>query len=804
MQAGSNLNRLVNYKILIDNNSNNYNYILKYACNLVINYFIQKLYYTGGMTKPNHVSSIIKQLLMILLLLLVRFSTITLCEKKHLNFLILVPWPDSREHANWDVGLELIPGGRMAAKEINSRSDVLNGYDIRIIEAGHDACGLVEHSLGLVNLVYFGVNQKYNVTGVLGLFCSPSTVALSSIASNAGICMIQLSASNSPVFNERIDQFPHLWRFLESASVYANMMIHLMQKYKWSRIAIVSNQESVFYDGIAASLVSQLRQKQIHPVYQGHLIKLIDEFQSQVLLDLSKTNARIIFVAAQDIQVASMLCEAYDKGMLYPNYLWIIADWKLRSLIDSGGCNENVLREALEGCILSNFNLLPPNGTQISDLSLYSYDAYLQEYYSELENVKLDYQDLINKTNTTVSEDVDYSSILYDQVWAFSLALNASLPDLEDRNISLQDYHIGQPQITRIIENNLKKLNFRGVSGHVKFNEFREVYTPINVYQIQNRTSVLVGVDIIFNNSSSVKPIGLSFRDELDDDIPVLYQTVPYFVTAVLLVSLTLLLIFTTAILILVIKYRNFKEIKAISVKVSMLMFLACHFCILGMAVIILLTSIELSNVPYSFLCNLEYCIIINSCIMLFGTLYIKMERVHSIFYNKSLKIYNWKYSNQALYLKAIGLCLIGALLFVIAISIKPVYQDFFTAIRPHGSITATFKYPFCQFKPETLYILYLFYPYLGMFLLLILYLSSKTKNIKTKEFKNTKVVNFFLTITVVVLSISIPFKVAFFVGNKYVLYLNVVNFYSMFLIVLFAQLMLFVPSVLNALKKRN
>ena len=730
---------------------------------------------------------------------------ISYCERTVLNFLVLVPWPDSREHANWDVGLDLIPGGRMAAKEINSRSNILEDYDVRIIEAGHDACGLIEHSLGLINSVNFGVNpQKYNITGVLGLFCSPSTFALSAIASNAEISIIQLSASNSPIFDERIDQFPHLWRFLESATAYANMMIHLMEEYDWSRIAIVSNQESIFYDGIATSLVNKLKQKQIQPVYQGHLIRLIDEFQSQVLLDIIKANARIIFVAAQNVQIASMLCEAYDKGMVYPNYLWIIADWKLNSLIESGGCNENVLRKVLNGCILSNFNLSPINATQTLELPGYTYNTFLQNYYRELENVKLDYKQLINKTNTIVFGDPEYSSILYDQVWAFSLALNSSLCALDEANISLHDYHFGQPQATRIIENNLKKLNFRGASGYVKFNEFREVHTSINLYQIQNGTSVLVGVNIVFNSSlSAVIPIGLNFSKELDDDIPVFYQTVPLYVTAILSLSVIILLLFTTPILILVIKFRNFQAIKASSVKVSMLMFLAFYTYILGMVVIILLTTVKLTYISYSFLCNVECCIIVNSSILLFGTLYIKMERIYHIFHNKSLKIYSWTYNNWVLYLKAIAMCLVGTVLFGVAISIKPIHQEFFSDTRPHRTIEANFQYPFCQIEQKAKYILYLFYLYLGLFLLLILYLSSKTKNIKTKEFKNTKVVNFFLTITVIVLSISIPFKEVFFVGNEYVLYLNVVNFYSMFIIVLSAQVMLFVPNILNALKKK-
>ena len=358
-----------------------------------------------------------KKIMILRLYLLWSSFVMLICRGTTVNILALVPWPDTREHANFDIGLELIPGGRMAAAEINNRSDILKGYRVNVIEAGHDACGVVEHTLGLLNLVHFGVNplRDTNAVAVVGLYCSSSTIALSSIANR--IDLVQLSASNSPVFNEDKDKFPHLWRFLESASVYASMMIHLMQEYDWSRIAIISNQESVFYDGIARTLVDQLWEtKRIRPIYQGQLIKLVSKIESQVLENLVTAEARIVFIAAEDVQIASLLCKAFEQNMFYPNYLWIIADWTLDSLINSGGgCNEEILKKVLEQCILSGFSLTPLDKTEILDLSQYSYETFLRNYYEELEIVKQDYKDLIVETQTNVAGDPEYSSLLYDQ-----------------------------------------------------------------------------------------------------------------------------------------------------------------------------------------------------------------------------------------------------------------------------------------------------------------------------------------------------------------------------------------------------
>ena len=78
-----------------------------------------------------------------------------------------------------------------------------------------------------------------------------------------------------------------------------------------------------------------------------------------------------------------------------------------------------------------------------------------------------------------------FESYLYVQVWALSLALSKSLPLLANRNLSIDNYTIGQHEITDVIEQQLAKLSYQGASGWIEFNEHRTISTPQHVVEQQ-------------------------------------------------------------------------------------------------------------------------------------------------------------------------------------------------------------------------------------------------------------------------------------------------------------------------------
>ena len=93
-----------------------------------------------------------------------------------------------------------------------------------------------------------------------------------------------------------------------------------------------------------------------------------------------------------------------------------------------------------------------------------------------------------------IISEVVSGSYYYDQVWALALALNKSLPVLKNKNLSIDNYTIGKPEITNVIEEQMANLSFRGAGGLVEFNQYRSVSTPVQIIWFIGETERNVGV----------------------------------------------------------------------------------------------------------------------------------------------------------------------------------------------------------------------------------------------------------------------------------------------------------------------
>ena len=111
-------------------------------------------------------------------------------------------------------------------------------------------------------------------------------------------------------------------------------------------------------------------------------------------------------------------------------------------------------------------------------------------------------------------------------MWTFALALNKSLPELEANNISIQDYGFGQPKVTKILEDQLSKISFRGASGHVKFGKDLEVETPIDIFHVSNGEITATRKRINFGNYSGL--LGFNFDSSPDDEVPYIKLLILY------------------------------------------------------------------------------------------------------------------------------------------------------------------------------------------------------------------------------------------------------------------------------------
>ena len=101
-----------------------------------------------------------------------------------LYLLNVLPYPDDRPFAGLDRGFELLSAGDLAIEQINNRSDILPGYQLELVDIESEACGISTTNTGYVNVYRHLVQPDSLVVGMVGLFCSSITAAISPLASH--------------------------------------------------------------------------------------------------------------------------------------------------------------------------------------------------------------------------------------------------------------------------------------------------------------------------------------------------------------------------------------------------------------------------------------------------------------------------------------------------------------------------------------------------------------------------------------------------------------------------------------------
>ena len=704
---------------------------------------------------------------LLLLALLCGICACGLATSTPVKLLVLVAWPSDRSRDD-AAGLDLLTGGRVAVNEINNQTALLKDYHIELLvpEYGHEACDVAETSQGLVNFVQHSIYPPGQVLAVLGLYCSTSTKEISSLASHESVQLIQLSAANSLMLHP-VGYPQHLWNFL-SMNVYANMMVNLMDQFTWNEISIIYSHHNYFYGEIILDMLTS----------DNILFSFSAErrFHNSTLNQIREGGGRIIFVAADSTETSALLCRAAERGMLYPDYMWIVADHSLPYLENANQCDTSLLHLALNGSLLSHFSLEPQDKT-VTLVNGDTYSTYESNYYKELDIVAEEY-------NQTLSGDHQYAGLLYDQVWGFALALNSSLPELSRHNLSVSDIgSLGYSKAKEILEKELSYLDYRGASGHIRFSKKQEVSTTIDMYQIINGKQKSVGnCTVAIENSSNLYCI-----ITLTETPPSIEFDKVYFrlsqTSVIALTVFTVLLVFViTVVLVLFLYYRNRPEIKATSLKLSILQFVACYILCIEMYV----------RVAKGMNHHIVYCYVLpvltfNGINIFLVTLFLKILRVYRIFHNKSLKRLNWKYSNCFLIFCSIVLSVLPNVLFVFWYWFDP------KILQENSQFTTDSSTRYIQValqctsaKNEYLNILVLVpYIYISFFAFGNVLLATWNTKIYS-NFKDTKKVNLVVAVLFIA-TVSVSVILAFLpISFELAIYYYIANFvYSYIVIIL-------------------
>ena len=630
-----------------------------------------------------------------------------------LRLLIALNVQGGPEVPRWDRGLEILPAAHLAVDKVNGDPSILPGYQLEPIQVDTGTCRTNGfQSEALINFFHQIVQEESHIVGAVGLFCTGVTQLLSPLAGHQGISLVQISGSASPLLRNQ-ERYPYLWHMIPSSAVYVDTVLEMMDAFDWRNIAVIgANGGSYFHT--AEELALKVSRNDSRSVTW-----ISDEQVSFTLRDLQQSGKRIVFASVETKVAVRMICLAYQEGVVWPNYTWIFPDHHIEDLLLHAGdmCNITVLKHALER-------------------------VYFLQYHFNSSDTQY----------STILTPNPYTYAMHDSIQALALALNATMDHLQAINSSLEDYHLGSPDITDMIERELMTLSFNGALGYVQFDTSkREWQTTVDILQIRNRTAIQVGT----YNPTSGQLVDEDINPIQDVDIPrIIRSSVTLPVSVILLTVDGVCIILTTVMLVLFVLHRKSAEIRASSLKLSLFTFVGCYLLFFAS---LLSTVLDLTNSVGPFPCTTATCCAILGINFVYGTVLVGMLRVYRIFgYNGRMGKKRWSdWSLCIVVLIIVGsvgiLLLVWSLVDVFTIREVDVDTDQ-AGTQPYIEVML-----FCYSDYLEVWFT-LSFSEVGILILVVAFLAFKTRKIRLKQFKDTKKVNVYIFMTILLICLAIPF----------------------------------------------
>ena len=711
-----------------------------------------------------------------------------------LYLLNVQPYPDESEFSGFDRGLNLIPAAHLAAEEINNRSDILTGHHLEVIDIEAEACGRSVITKGLVNL-YGELLNRDCIVGVMGFPCSTSTNLLAPIVGHPGVGYITLANSASPT-HRNITKYPNLFHSISSASVHNTVIISLMQMFNWKKIGVVFDSLNVFFKSTATDFIQRTHnQSEVELTTTIALIDMPSKSDiNKAFNTINSEEARISYWLGNEAQYALFLCEAYQRKFIWPGYVYILRyspDIITNILKASTSCSNDEIFRAMEGAFLVDYRLYVDDDTEL--FSGWNYGQFRLRYADSLINEFTDQIDR-NKTEST------YANSMYDQVWAFALAINASLPSIYSQNLSFLDYTLTNTEtISNIIKREVLDLSFQGASGHIQFIENQEVPSFVNILQIQNGTFQLIAIYDPF--SKFIIPNEHYPKNIPPDTFDTVYNLLPLWIGVCIFIIQSALFCLITMNMVLLSFWRNECEIKATSYLLSILLTSSCYLLTIGPVIQTVYRIIIIHNTTlHTVLCNVSLWSTALGLDLILATLLFRLFRVVHVFkpFQKSHK----HLSDMYIILYVLLTCSAKVLILIIWSIVDPYRSQ---AVRKYDSTTTPPVYratTMCHCNQIGVWYA-ISYFYSVILLMFVVFFAIHTRQIKRNAFKDTKKVNLFVFLVIITLSITSSLVIIFIKINIQigVIVSEWIGFLS---VPLLCQVCLIVPKVLPLTVKKN
>ena len=623
---------------------------------------------------------------------------------------------DSAWTPRWNRGLELLPAAQLAVDRINQDPTILPGYNLEMTELNTGTCDHGYPSDALFQFVHEITQEEQHLVGVVGSFCTILAKAVALIAERSGTNLLQILASPSPVLHDRV-RYPNLFHIIPSSAVYTEAVCSLIDEFGWTRVGVVNSMEHSY-----PALVNMLGGNLAFYPFRG---------APSLLRTLQGCGERIVILSVGLEQASEVLCLAHKQSLCWPQlkHTWIVYEHQVENFFHATStCDNDTMRSALEGVFLIQYQLSINDSNKVM-VSGQTYREYYDDYLEHLSQVASQY-------NTSLNPN-PYSNALHDSVWATAIALNISLQKLEETEC--------KSKIIETANNELSNVSFTGALGDVDFDNNGGSKVAMNIFQIRNGTTELYA--LISNRQCNETTIGRS----PDDEVPRMYNLQSAAITAVLLTIEAVLIILTTAMLILFLYYRNVPEIKATSPYLSLIMFLGCYSLFASAMVTALSPAVIHDGV---FFCNAPLWSSSLGLHLILAPLFMRMLRVYRIFtyFGKLGK----RWSDGVLYTGV--LIIVGTnIIFLTVLQVVGGRNG----VNIEMLVTPEASFPFYEVIqvciPPHLFGSIIYECEILLITIILVVLAILTRKIRRQHFKDTKKVNVFIYLNVLITYTLLP-----------------------------------------------
>ena len=669
----------------------------------------------------------------------------------------------------------LLPAAQLAEDTINAKNDLLPGYRLKLIAADTELCNETLITESYISFVkYVASDGPFNVVGVTGMICATVTQAISPLAGRPDIDLLQISAGELPPSFTNDQAYPRLYQVISSSAVQNDALLALMDAFKWKNISIISDSTLIDHTETAVDFIKKVNQSSSFHLNSQKVVT------PGTVSDVNYTSAmKIIYVSATAEETHELLCTAYQQGRRWPTYVWILRNLRVEDLRIFPCKNDSVeIMDVLEKVLFITFKLK----ANYSDFCAETHEECRQDYQNRLRNNTMDVA-------------------LHDSVWAYALALNKSLDELTSQD--LKNYGLGKSNVTTIIENNLKTVNFMSALGNISFTDEREAETTVEILQVRDGEAVEVGYydphSHNFTLKSSLEPTPTDAFEEVRRK---LHEAAPI----VTLIAAGILLVSNTFFLLLYIYHWNKPTIKATSPKLGFLILIGCYVLIGGAMVLGLREYID----NFGAMCQAEFWFQALGFQLIYGTLFIRLLRVYRIF-GHTFTLPGKLWFDGPLFfmvlLTVFGIILLHLLWTTVdPLKTQNVEVDF---DRPYNVVGTVLL---CDTSDQNTFFVWfgIHVGYIWLTIILVVIFSALTRKVKIENFKDTIEVNMFVYISFFTLILCFLFATAFariheVTGNLIHLHISFTFEVLVYIITpLICQLILFAPKLWRARSEKE